>query len=158
MNRKDREITEIAGIEDIIKSCKVMRLAMAANGAPYVVPLNFGYEITGSQLTLYFHCAAKGQKTDIIKKNPRICFEMDAEFGYVGQDYQACKYSYRYSSVIGFGQAVEVFGREKDKGLLLLMKNVAGGKDKPYVFDPKTVERTSVYKIVSNDFTAKSTQ
>jgi len=154
MIRKDRQITDPDKIEEIIRSCRVMRLAMSGDNAPYVVPLNFGYQLDGSQLTLYFHCAAEGKKTDIIKKNPRVCFEMDVEFEIVGPGNEACRYSCKYASVIGFGEAREVSDHEKEKGLLLILKHAAG--DRPYNLDPKAVDNTSVYKIVSSDFTGKT--
>lgn len=44
MRRKDREITDIEEIRDIIEKCKVCRLAMQDEEGLYLVPLNFGYE------------------------------------------------------------------------------------------------------------------
>ena len=46
---------------------------MADEAGPYIVPLNFGF----SDDSLYFHSAHKGRKIDILKKNPRVCFEFD---------------------------------------------------------------------------------
>jgi len=37
---------------------------------PYIVPMNFGYEMADGALSLYFHCANEGRKINIIKKNP----------------------------------------------------------------------------------------
>ena len=44
MRRKDREITHIHTILDLVSECKVCRLAMTDGGVPYIVPLNYGYE------------------------------------------------------------------------------------------------------------------
>lgn len=46
---------------------------------PYIVPLNFGLDIQGDQVFLYFHSAMKGKKLDLIAKNHRAAFEMDCE-------------------------------------------------------------------------------
>ena len=54
MRRKDREITGRENIEPILRACKTCRVAMIADGAPYVVPLNFGYTWDDDGLTLYF--------------------------------------------------------------------------------------------------------
>jgi Predicted flavin-nucleotide-binding protein len=43
MRRKDREVKDIEGINDIIKSCKTCHVAMVDDGMPYVIPLSFGY-------------------------------------------------------------------------------------------------------------------
>ena len=57
MRRKDREITDIEEIRDIIEKCKVCRLAMQDEEGLYLVPLNFGYEFEEESLALYFHSA-----------------------------------------------------------------------------------------------------
>ncbi len=43
MRRKEREITEQAKINEIIQNCDCLRLALADEGAPYIVPVSFGY-------------------------------------------------------------------------------------------------------------------
>ena len=44
MRRKDREVTDNYEINKIINSCQIIRLAFADGVAPYIVPLNFGFE------------------------------------------------------------------------------------------------------------------
>ena len=44
MRRTDREITDAAAIAAIMARCQVVRLAMNTEGAPYILPLNFGME------------------------------------------------------------------------------------------------------------------
>jgi len=67
MRRKDREVTNLDEIRDIIEKCKVCHLAMVDNGMPYVIPLNFGYIIADNLLTLFFHSAKEGRKINILK-------------------------------------------------------------------------------------------
>ena len=62
MRRKDREISGRENIEPILQACRTCRLAMIAEGAPYVIPLNFGYTWDDDGLTLYFHSGVKGKK------------------------------------------------------------------------------------------------
>jgi nitroimidazol reductase NimA-like FMN-containing flavoprotein (pyridoxamine 5'-phosphate oxidase superfamily) len=45
MIRKDREVTDINSIEEILKQCKTCHVAMVDDGLPYVVPLSYGYKI-----------------------------------------------------------------------------------------------------------------
>jgi nitroimidazol reductase NimA-like FMN-containing flavoprotein (pyridoxamine 5'-phosphate oxidase superfamily) len=40
MRRKDREVTDIFGIEEILLQCKTCHVAMVDEGLPYVVPLS----------------------------------------------------------------------------------------------------------------------
>ena len=60
--RKDREITDRAAQLAIIEACDVCRVALndPESGYPYVVPLNFGEEVSGDDVTLYFHSARRG--------------------------------------------------------------------------------------------------
>lgn len=62
MRRKDREITDVQEILNIIRKCDVCRIAMNDGDFPYIVPLNFGLDVQGEQVYLYFHGALEGKK------------------------------------------------------------------------------------------------
>lgn len=105
MRRKDREITGRENIEPIMQACKVCRVAMTGtDGWPYVIPMNFGYTWDEDGLTLYFHGGVKGKKIDSLKADPRVCFELDCEEGLTGEGDLACRYSYAFSSIVGYGK------------------------------------------------------
>lgn len=58
MRRKDREITSFDEQLKIIDACDVCRLGLVdEEGYPYILPLNFGYEVIDSELVLFFHGA-----------------------------------------------------------------------------------------------------
>lgn len=71
MRRKDREITDFAAMLAIVRDCDCCRLGILAEGAPYILPLNFGYEVNGEILTLYFHGARQGKNTPCCGEIPR---------------------------------------------------------------------------------------
>ena len=102
MRRSDRELRDPGQLLEVIDACKVFRLAMAAEGRPYLVPLNFGYAYEGGQFEFYFHSALQGRKLDLLRQNPQVCFELDCGHALVPADLP-CGYSYRYASVIGEG-------------------------------------------------------
>ena len=105
MRRKDREITGRENIEPILQACKVCRVAMTGtDGWPYVIPMNFGYTWDEDGLTLYFHGGVKGKKIDSLRADPRICFELDCEEGLTGEGDLACRYSYAFSSIVGYAR------------------------------------------------------
>lgn len=80
MRREDRSVTELDGIEAILKECRTCHLAMVDEGKPYVVPLSYGYQLNeDGTLTLYFHSAKEGRKLDILRKNNLVCFEISRE-------------------------------------------------------------------------------
>jgi len=92
MRRNDRAVDSLTEITSILEDCQVCRLAMCDEDMPYIVPLNFGYTLTDGVLTLYFHCAPEGRKVDILRRNPRVCFEMDIPRELTTGDI-ACAYS-----------------------------------------------------------------
>jgi nitroimidazol reductase NimA-like FMN-containing flavoprotein (pyridoxamine 5'-phosphate oxidase superfamily) len=100
LRRADREITDQAAIEAILHRAGVGRLGLAVDNAPYIVPLNYVYH----QEAIYFHCADEGRKIDMLRVNPRVCFEVDEHYGTVRSNKPA-PHSTHYASVIVFGQA-----------------------------------------------------
>jgi uncharacterized protein len=100
MRRKDKEIDDPAVIESILRRSVVCRLAMADGNQPYVVPLSFGFR----DRALYFHSARQGRKVDILKRNPRVCFEFDIDAS-VKKSGVPCRWGMKFRSVIGTGTA-----------------------------------------------------
>ena len=70
MRRKDREVTDLGAIGRIIGDCKVLRLGMVDGRRPYVVPMNFGFDLRDGVLELYCHSALEGRKIEILRRNP----------------------------------------------------------------------------------------
>ena len=133
MRRKDREITGRENIEPILQACKTCRLAMTADGMPYVIPLNFGYTWDESGLTIYFHSGIKGKKIDALRADPRVCFEMDTEMGLTGEGDLACRYSFAFSSVVGYGSVQSAQNNEEKRhGFDIIMKHQTGRGDWSY--------------------------
>jgi nitroimidazol reductase NimA-like FMN-containing flavoprotein (pyridoxamine 5'-phosphate oxidase superfamily) len=154
LRRKDREISGVEDILEIIRKCTVCRLGMAENGIPYIVPLNFGYEYRDNMLTLYFHSAREGKKIDILKKNNRVCFEMDAGHQLTPGD-KACDYGFNYASVLGLG-TVEFIEEEAEKirALNLLMKHQTG-EDRDFAYREADLRAVAVYRLRVETFTGK---
>jgi nitroimidazol reductase NimA-like FMN-containing flavoprotein (pyridoxamine 5'-phosphate oxidase superfamily) len=154
MRRKDREVTGIEDMVGIIRECMVCRLGMADDGMPYVVPLNFGYEYRDGLLTLYFHGAREGKKIDILKKNSRVCFEMDTAHQLTRGE-RACEYGFKYASIIGFGTVEFVEeDAEKIRGLNLLMKHQTG-EDREFEYSEAELRAVAIYQLRAETFTGK---
>ncbi|MPM10220.1 hypothetical protein SDC9_56548 [bioreactor metagenome] len=155
MIRKDREVANLDGIVEIVDKCKVMRLAMADEGAPYIVPLNFGYRREGNTLELYFHCANRGRKLDLLSRNPKVGFELDCGHRLVPDD-TACKNSFFYESVIGVG--VVTFFEEasaKVTALNVIMEHQTG---KTFDIPEKAVGGVKIGKILVTSVCGKAYQ
>lgn len=127
MRRKDREVTDIAVVEDILKRAAVVHLGMAEGGKPYVVPMHYGYTFQDGVLILYMHGAHTGKKYDIIRENPNVFIEIDADMELISGDGIPCEYGASYASVMGEGVASILEDvEEKKQGLKILMKTQTG--------------------------------
>lgn len=148
MRKADREIKDPGELEDVIRRAEVCRLAMVDDGEPYIVPLNFGYR-DGS---LYFHCAREGRKLDILRKNPKVCFELETDVHLVKGE-KACQWSTSFESVIGWGTATFVLDeKEVKEGLEVLMSHYTDG---PYDFDPRSLSLTALITVKVERMTGK---
>ena len=152
MRRKDREITDIAEIIDVMNKCNVCRLGLNDNGYPYILPLNFGLEVNGDNITLYFHSALEGHKVELIQADNRASFEMDCdhELEYF-EEKGYC--TFVYESVMGKGHIRILDESEKLSALSKLMAHYHDGKEMP--FDPAAVPRTLVYALDVEQITGK---
>ena len=151
MRRKEKEITEETAIEAIIQKSLVCRLALSDGNFPYIVPLCFGYR----DKVLYFHGSLKGKKIDIIRKNQNICFEFDINTDIVKAE-DACHWSMKYKSVIGFGKAVLLEDLdEKRKALNIIMSQYS---DRTFQFNDATLKGTVVIKVEIESMTGKQSR
>ena len=105
MRRNDRAVTIPSEIVDIMSRCEVLHLALAAEPAPYLLPVNFGMEPDG--MTLYIHGALEGQKYDLLRRDNRVGFEMDCTHGLV-LDEAGHSCTMNYESVMGWGVVREL--------------------------------------------------
>ena len=70
MRRKDREVTDPAAIDEIIRRCDCCRLGLRDGDEVYIVPLNFGFFVDDSVRKLYFHSATRGPQNRPDKAAP----------------------------------------------------------------------------------------
>lgn len=88
VRRKEREITNIQEIRQILKATKYITVALCKDNEPYLVSLNHGYDI--SQNCLYFHCATEGKKLIYAKANPQVWGQSVLDFDVNNE----CDYAY----------------------------------------------------------------
>lgn len=141
MQRKDKEVTDKKFIEEILSKAEICRVAMVSEGEPYLVPVNYGF----TEDAIYIHSASRGKKIDILRKNNRVCFEID--YGHeVLKDELACNWTAKYRSLIGYG-SVDILTDDKEKrfGLDKIMEHY--GRSQNNVYKEKNVENIVVLKI-----------
>jgi uncharacterized protein len=150
MRRTDREITDRAEMDEILASAKVLRLGMAVDGEPYVVPLHFGH--VGEHL--FVHSAGEGRKIEFLKKNPRICFEVTTDYEILPSQDGACQWAARFRSVIGFGRATFLTDPNERKHALDVMMEHYSGKPS-HDYEAKYTSRIAVIRIDIAHMTGK---
>lgn len=154
MRRADKEITDEKEIEAILEEAKVCRIAMCDRGEPYVVPVCFGYE----DRAVYFHSAREGKKLDMLRANPRVCFEVEVDVE-VRPGEVPCRSGVRYRSVIGRGRAELVEDpEEKKRGLDVIMRHY-GSEFLDYSKTPAAaaaMQKTALVRIAVEEMTGKA--
>lgn len=150
MRRNDRAVTDPKEITEIMTRCEVLRLAIAAEPAPYLLPVNFGMEPDG--MTLYIHGAMSGTKYELLAKNNRVGFEMDCTHGLV-LDEAGHNCTMNYESVVGWGIVSEL--TDWDTKLHALNRIMAQYHSEDFAFDPAVAERTRILCLKLQERTGK---
>jgi len=148
MIRKDREITDRAYMDEIIRSSNVCRVAMSKDNVPYVIPMCFGYENN----TIYLHGAVKGKKIDILKSNPTVCIEFDINAGVLPAE-KAKNFDMKYKSVIACGKAVFLEDISKKRAAFnIIMKQYS---DKTFNIPDIALKHVTCLRIDIQEITCK---
>lgn len=153
MRRKDREVTDFSKMIAILKSCDCCRLGLVDGNEAYIVPMNFGYDVTDDEVTLYFHCAKEGRKIGLLPKQTVVSFEMDTKHKLtVGKN--DCDYSYLYQCIMGTG-TVDILSNDSEKiyGLQRIMDHYT--EKTHWEFNPKYVDMIQVLKLSARTWSCK---
>lgn len=154
MRRKDREVRDFESIVKIIDECEILRLGLADGEYPYIVPVNFAYEVKDGKLFLYIHGAQAGRKFELLSKN-RVCsFETDvplqmeciAEKGDV---------TMRYKSVMGKADVRFLDGEERQRAIDEVI--MARHKEtENFEYNRRAVAHTAVAKLTVTELSGKA--
>jgi len=107
LRRSDKAIDDPESLAEVLLSTRWISLAMCSGNEPYLVVLNHGFD--RERGCLYFHCAPKGRKIEVLKENPRVWGMAVDDRGYL---HGKCDHAYR--SVM-FGGNVTILERGGDK-------------------------------------------
>ena len=148
MRRSEREVKDPSQIEEIMAQAMVCRLALSDGESPYLVPLNFGL----GDGCLYLHSALQGKKIDLIRKNPRVCFELEAYVEVLPAP-KICDWSVRYATVIGTGRAALLEdAAEKIQGMNAITRHYSPA---PHEFTAEEVAKVAVIKVMIESLSGK---
>ena len=152
MTKRERQITDLNQITNILDTAKVLHLGLAVDNMPYVVPMNYGYTMEDGKLTMYLHSAVRGKKLDMIQANPKVFFSIDCD-RMPFESEKPCQYGLVYSSVMGRGTAQIVEDVEEKKTAMSILMKTQTGKD--FTFEDRLVSIVSVIRIDVAEYTAK---
>lgn len=153
MRRKDREVTDFGEIIKIIDECEIVRLGLADGDYPYIVPVNFAYEVSGKEVALYIHGAMAGRKYEMLQKNPVCSFEMDVPLE-MDCVYEHKDVTMRYKCVMGKAKVEFLDGAEKQSAIddIIMARHE---ETKYFDYNKNVVKRTAVAKLTVTEMTAK---
>lgn len=153
MRRKDREIKEHNEIVKVIRNCDICRLGLVDGEYAYILPLNFGMEQDEEgKVTLYFHSALEGRKTELLKEGLKASFEMDTKHE-IEYDEGRGYCTYYFESVMGRGTVHILNDDEKFEALKKLMDHYHPGANA--YFNTAAIPRTLVYALKVEEMTGK---
>ena len=148
MRRNDKAITDTEAINHILNNSVICRLAFFDQDYPYIVPMNYGYKDNN----LYFHCATTGKKLDLIRKNNKVGFEIEASHHIEKHDL-SCKWTTKYKSIIGNGSIEIINDPEQIIAALDIIMSQHGKHENQY--NPKHLANVSILKLNIHNISAK---
>jgi hypothetical protein len=152
MRRTDKEIADRRLMDEIIRDSLVCRVAMAKDNAPYMVPMSFGYD----GVAIYLHTAPEGKKIEHFTANLQVCFEFERNVELRRDLQSACKWSFNFESVIGYGTISELAGpAQKEHALDEIMRQYSG---RTWPFESASVAKVRVWKIAITAMTGKQSK
>ena len=152
LTRREKLITDNETVSEILNKSKVLHLGMVDGDEPYVVPMNYGHTFENGKLTIWLHGSKTGKKYDVIRKNPKVFFEMECDITpFEGE--VACKYGISYSSLMGRGIATIIEDVEEKKSALSMLMKTQTEKD--FEFNDKLSAVVGIIRIDVSDYTAK---
>lgn len=156
MRKSEREVKDPARKFAALLRCGYLVLAMEGEEAPYQVPLNFGAELHGGRLTLYFHCAREGTKLGYLRRGGAVSFCAANMLRVFNKGVAPCGYTADYESVCGRGTAhICTDEAERLHGLQVLMAHYAGEAFAPSDFAPHALALTEVVRVDVEEWTCK---
>lgn len=154
MRRKDREVTDFSEILKIVDACEILRLGLSDGAFPYIVPVNFAYEVREGQLYFYLHGAMAGRKYELLRKDPRCAFEMDRPLG-LELIPERGDVTMRYQSVMGTGEVEFLEGEVRQQAIdQVIMARFPETWD--FAYNQKAVKHTAVLRLKVLELTAKA--
>lgn len=153
MRRQEREVSDAAKIDEIIRRCECVHLGFVDGDEAYIVPVNFALAEEDGKRVFYIHGAQEGRKAALIREKGRCSFAMNCSHEVLSAE-EACNFSYYYQSVMGKGSIAFVDDLDKKAAALnLIMGQYSDRSD--WSFPEAMLQRTGVIRLEVTELSAK---
>lgn len=153
MRRKELAVTQTEELDQIIRACDCIHLAMPDGDYPYIVPMNFGYQRENGQAVFYLHSAGEGHKVSLFRQEKRCGFALSAN-RQLKTGPSACAYSMAYESIAGNGDITELTDpAEKTAALQIIMSSYSDRTD--WTFPESSVQKTCVFRLTVREMSGR---
>lgn len=149
MRKARLEIKDNKVLEEILGGAIICRVAMMDGDQAYMLPFNYGYR----EGCIYIHSAPEGKKIDLLRKNPKVCFEVEHTAKLVKGE-QACDWTTLYRSVMGYGE-IEILSDDHSKQLGLEIIMAQHGAPDLVAFNAKNMARMLILKLSISSMSGK---
>lgn len=146
---EEREVCDLDEIDLLLRQARVCRIALIDGDFPYIIPMCFGYDLTGGKLELYFCASEKGKKIDLISRNHNAAFEID-KLHEIVKNSEGFGFAARYRSITGTGEIEFITGIDKITGLNLILKKYES--DAETRVSEQTLNSLAVLKLTAEEF------
>ena len=156
MRRADRELTDAAAVEELLRRGQVCHLGLSVPGqAPYVVPVNYGYSGQDGR-ALYIHGAAQGRKAGLLQAEPEVGVSITVDYSLVTAQ-APCGWTSRFASLTATGKVrIAQTQDEKITWLSRLMAHYTQTPAQGFTFPTKMLSTILVARIALTDVRAKA--
>ena len=149
VRRKDREVTDLKEMQQVLKTAQYVTVAMCMDDEPYLVSLSHGYD--EAKNCIYFHCASEGKKLVYQKTNNKVWGQAVLDFGVTDE----CDYVYTSVHFSGKMHLVSDIS-EKQHGIEVLIRQLSLDPNKKLAqIKPERLEKTTVGRIDIECLTCK---
>lgn len=143
MRNKDKEISDRDEMIEIIRSQKIVTIALSKDNEPYLVTVNYAYD--KEEECFYFHCGYEGKKIDFLQSNPSVWGQVLDDREYIQGE---C--SHKYQTVQFYGKAEFVpDGDGKREALTMLIDQLEEDSEpvKKKFINESNLEKVNMVKI-----------
>lgn len=159
MRRTKDQVCDEKEILEIIESAHYIHWGLHDKKSlyPYVVTTDYGYEYKDGCLIFYTHGAPVGRKLALIKENPHVGFNLEAQTSlWKPKEKQDYNFTTNYKSVIGTAIAEIVESpKEKAQGLTCLINRETKETFTDQDYDAHDLAYVQVTKYIVQHLSAK---